>query len=62
MPAIAGIMVEQQMPPGLELIIGGKTDPTFGKVITIGLGGKLVELLHDVAIGVLPIEGSDIRR
>ncbi|MGB7788770.1 acetate--CoA ligase family protein [Methanoregula sp.] len=58
---ISGIMVEQQLPPGLELIIGGKTDPTFGKVITIGLGGKLVELLHDVAIGVLPIEESDIR-
>jgi acetyl coenzyme A synthetase (ADP forming)-like protein len=58
---VSGIMVEQQLPPGLELIIGGKTDPTFGKVITIGLGGKLVELLHDVAIGVLPIDESDIR-
>lgn len=58
---VSGIMVEQQLPPGLELIIGGKTDPTFGKVITIGLGGKLVELLHDVAIRVLPIDESDIR-
>jgi acetyl coenzyme A synthetase (ADP forming)-like protein len=58
---IDGIMVEQQLPPGLELIIGGKTDPTFGKVITVGLGGKLVELLHDVAIGVLPVEEHEIR-
>ena len=54
-------MVEQQLAPGLELIIGGKTDPTFGKVITVGLGGKLVELLHDVAIGVLPVDESEIR-
>jgi acetyl coenzyme A synthetase (ADP forming)-like protein len=58
---ISGIMVEQQLPPGLELIIGGKTDPTFGKVVTIGLGGKLVELLHDVAIRVLPVEENEIR-
>ena len=58
---IDGIMVEQQLPPGLELIIGGKTDPTFGKVITVGLGGKLVELLHDVAIGILPVEEHEIR-
>jgi len=59
--AVSGVMVEQQLAPGLELIIGGKTDPTFGKVITVGLGGKLVELLHDVAIGVLPVDESEIR-
>ena len=58
--AVAGVMVEQQLAPGLELIIGGKTDPAFGKVITVGLGGKLVELLHDVAIGVLPVDESEI--
>jgi acetyl coenzyme A synthetase (ADP forming)-like protein len=58
---VAGIMVEQQLPAGLELIIGGKTDPTFGKVITAGLGGKLVELLHDVAIRVLPVDETEIR-
>jgi len=59
--AITGIMVEQQMAPGLELIIGGKTDPTFGKILTIGLGGKMVELLHDVAIRVLPLDEYEIR-
>ena len=58
--AIPGIMVEQQLAPGLELIIGGKTDPAFGKVITVGLGGKLVELIRDVSIRVLPVdEGRD---
>jgi acetyl coenzyme A synthetase (ADP forming)-like protein len=58
---IDGIIVEQQLPPGLELIIGGKTDPAFGKVITIGAGGTLVELLHDVSIRVLPVDEAGIR-
>lgn len=58
---IDGIIVEQQLPPGLEMIIGGKTDPTFGKVITIGAGGTLVELLRDVSIRVLPVDEYEIR-
>ena len=41
---IDGVMVEQQAEPGLELIIGGRTDPAFGKVITFGMGGTMVEL------------------
>ena len=58
---IDGIIVEQQLPPGLELIIGGKTDPAFGRVITIGAGGTLVELLRDVSICVLPVDETGIR-
>jgi acetyl coenzyme A synthetase (ADP forming)-like protein len=58
---IDGIIVVQQLPPGLELIIGGKTDPAFGKVITIGAGGTLVELLRDVSIRVLPVNEPEIR-
>jgi acetyl coenzyme A synthetase (ADP forming)-like protein len=59
---INGVIVERQMPAGLELIIGGKTDPAFGKVITFGLGGTLVELFRDVTIRVLPIDRDEIRR
>jgi len=57
---IDGIMVEQQLKKGLEIIIGGRIDPTFGKVITIGMGGTLVELLKDVSIRVLPVTATDI--
>ncbi len=59
---ISGIIIEKEMPPGLELIIGGKTDPSFGKVITFGLGGKLVEILKDVSLRVLPIEMDEIEK
>src|SRR5512136_130699 len=57
--AIHGIIVEKELPPGLEILIGGKTDPTFGKVITFGLGGTLVEILRDVAIRLLPLDLTD---
>ncbi|WP_338151814.1 acetate--CoA ligase family protein [Methanoculleus sediminis] len=58
---VIGIIVEREMPAGLEVLIGGKTDPSFGKVITFGLGGKLVELLEDVSIRVLPVTDAEIR-
>lgn len=57
---ITGIVVEQQLPPGLELIIGGKIDPAFGRILTVGLGGKMVELLRDVSLRVLPVSDDEI--
>ena len=58
---ISGIIVEEQKEKGLEIIIGGRIDPTFGKVITVGMGGTLVELIRDFSIRVLPVSSSDIR-
>jgi acetyl coenzyme A synthetase (ADP forming)-like protein len=58
---IEGVMVEQQLEKGLEIIIGGRIDPAFGKVITIGMGGTLVELIKDVSIRVLPVTVTDIK-
>jgi acetyl coenzyme A synthetase (ADP forming)-like protein len=57
---IDGVMVEEQAERGLEIIIGGRVDPTFGKVITVGMGGTLVELIRDVSIRVLPVQRDDI--
>jgi acetyl coenzyme A synthetase (ADP forming)-like protein len=59
---IKGVIVEQQAAPGLELIIGGKTDPAFGKVLTFGMGGTLVELMKDVTLRILPISEEEIRQ
>ncbi|TAJ44492.1 acetate--CoA ligase family protein [Methanofollis fontis] len=58
---ITGVIVEEMARPGLELILGGKTDPAFGKVITFGMGGTLVELMKDVTLRILPIHDHEIR-
>ena len=57
---ISGFIIEQQKDKGLEILVGGRTDPTFGKVITVGMGGTLVELIHDISIRVLPVTPEDI--
>jgi len=58
---IQGVILEKQQDAGLELIVGGKTDPAFGKVLTIGMGGTLVELIRDVAIHLLPASDDAVR-
>jgi len=59
---INGYLIEQEMKPGTEFLIGGKTDPAFGKVLTVGMGGILVELLHDFSMRVLPVDTVEYRR
>lgn len=58
---IKGVIVEEMAKQGLELIIGGKIDPAFGRVITFGLGGTLVEFYKDIAIRILPCSDEEIR-
>lgn len=57
---ILGVLVVEQLKKGLEIIIGGRVDPSFGKIITVGMGGTLVELIKDVSIRILPIQDDDI--
>ena len=59
--AVDGIIVEQELAPGLEVLVGGKTDQAFGKVISFGLGGTLVEVLRDVALRLLPLGREEAR-
>ncbi len=59
---VKGVIVEQQAAPGLELIIGGRTDSAFGKLITFGMGGTMVELMKDVTLRILPVSDDEIRQ
>jgi acetyl coenzyme A synthetase (ADP forming)-like protein len=57
---ISGFIIERQEKKGLEILVGGRMDRTFGKIITVGMGGTLVELIRDVSIRVLPVRTADI--
>ncbi|MCK5476932.1 MAG: acetate--CoA ligase family protein [Candidatus Aenigmarchaeota archaeon] len=56
---IDGILIEETV-SGVEVIIGGKKDAQFGKVIMVGLGGIFVEILNDVSFRLVPLGRKDV--
>jgi acetyl coenzyme A synthetase (ADP forming)-like protein len=56
---ITGVQVQQMLSGGEEVLIGAVTDPTFGPVMTFGIGGVLVEVLRDVTFRLAPTSAED---
>lgn len=56
-----GILVCQMVERGVEMMVGVTQDALFGPTVTVGLGGVLVEVLHDAAVRVPPF-GEDQAR
>jgi succinyl-CoA synthetase beta subunit len=55
-----GVLVVPMRPPAIELLVGVTTEPGWGQVLTVGLGGIWVEVLGDVALRILPVRPADI--
>ncbi|MFZ5911076.1 MAG: acetate--CoA ligase alpha subunit [Chloroflexota bacterium] len=47
---------------GYELIVGSSIDPQFGPVVLFGMGGTLVEVFKDRALGLPPLNATLARR
>jgi acetyltransferase len=43
---------------GYELILGASLDPQFGPVLMFGMGGQLVEVFKDTALGLPPLNSN----
>ncbi|MDW8136530.1 MAG: acetate--CoA ligase family protein [Thermodesulfobacterium sp.] len=56
---LLGLSLQKMAVPGIEVIVGVSTDPTFGSVIMFGLGGIFVEILKEVSFRVLPLTERD---
>ena len=56
---IRGVLVQEQVSEGLELIVGATTDPVFGKLVAFGLGGVMVEVLKDVTFRLAPTTNDE---
>ena len=59
---IDGVMVCEMVTGGVDMLIGVSTDELFGPVVTIGLGGILVEVFGDVTFRVPPFSADEARR
>lgn len=54
------VLVQEQIPAGVELLLGIVSDPQFGPMLTIGTGGIYVEILADLRWLSLPTSAAAI--
>jgi 4-hydroxybutyrate---CoA ligase (ADP-forming) len=59
---IQGILVQEMVQSGKEIILGSKKDPLFGSLIMFGLGGIYVEVLKDVIFRLAPVGQEEAKR
>ena len=57
--AIDGVQVQGMLGTDHEVIVGAVTDPSFGKLVAFGMGGVMVEVIHDVAFRLAPTSRED---
>ena len=56
---IEGLLVQQMVSGGAEMMLGAIHDATFGHVIVCGTGGVLIELLADSQCRLYPVTDQD---
>ncbi|WP_187281123.1 acetate--CoA ligase family protein [Nonomuraea sp. C10] len=56
-----GVLVQQQITDGVEMIAGIVVDPQFGPFVLLGSGGVLTELLSDAVLRPAPVEPGEVR-
>jgi acetyltransferase len=56
---IYGVMIQEMVSGGKEVIIGITRDAQFGHMIMFGLGGIYVEVLKDISFRITPLSKED---
>ncbi|MFV2071971.1 MAG: acetate--CoA ligase family protein [Thermoanaerobaculales bacterium] len=57
----AAFIVQEQKPPGREIIIGAAESAGLGHLVMFGLGGIFVEVMKDVAFALAPLGRPEAR-
>jgi acetyl coenzyme A synthetase (ADP forming)-like protein len=58
---VQGVVVQRMVRNGRELIVGMTREARFGPLVAFGLGGVLVEVVHDVTFRMAPLTRQDAR-
>jgi len=56
---IDGVLVQAMARRGRDIILGVSSDPAFGPMLMVGLGGIHVEVLRDVAFAPVPLGAEE---
>ncbi len=59
--ALEGVIVQEMVEGGQEVILGATRDPQFGHLVMFGLGGIFAEHVKDVAFRIAPLTTVDAR-
>ena len=54
-----GVLVQKMLKAGSEVILGVKSDPQFGPMLLLGLGGVFVEVFRDTALYPAPLNKKE---
>lgn len=58
---INGVLVQSQVPAGVEILVGARVDPHLGALLVVGLGGVMVELMQDTVATMAPCSTEQVR-
>ena len=56
---INGVLVQEMVSGGVEVIVGVSYDPQLGPTLLFGVGGVMVEVYNDVALRLCPITAAE---
>jgi acyl-CoA synthetase (NDP forming) len=59
---VSGVIVQKQMPKGVEVVVGGLRNQQCGPVVMFGLGGVYVEVFKDVSFRLAPLDCEEALR
>jgi acyl-CoA synthetase (NDP forming) len=58
---IHGVLVQEMVTDGTELILGMTYDEQFGPLVVLGAGGVMVEIFKDAAVRLPPFDAEEVR-
>jgi acetyl coenzyme A synthetase (ADP forming)-like protein len=56
---VLGVLVQEMVTRGKEVILGMKREPQFGPLMMFGMGGTMVEVLKDVSFYLAPLTAEE---